>query len=276
MRLSASIGLLDPSQPNRLKVVRLSCTLWQMRCTFACAVLLLAWSTIARPAHAQDDFRRLHDLAAHATVRIQTRSALGTGWLLQQSSGRPVIVTNQHLIPIARGTVEVAYYQGSDHAPARGRARAVYVSPTLDLAVLVPTSDPPDAAVALELANAGVYRGERIVVGGNPNGLPFQTSEGVVTGHLPEHTLARRCGAGRNCIVVDAAAFAGSSGGPALNSDGRLVGMLWGGPEAAVRSRGRGGRMQRWPLWARSPTFAYLIHVNVLREQFARVRSRSD
>ena len=46
--------------------------------------------------------------------------------------------------------------------------------------------------------------------------LPFQTTEGVVTGHVSGAGF-KACGQGRNCVVVDAA----SLGGPASHFCGR-------------------------------------------------------
>src|SRR5262249_42279079 len=112
------------------------------------------------------------------------------------------------------------------------------------------------------IESGDVYRGERIVLGGNPGDLEFQTTEGVVTGALPESIYARTCGSGRNCVVVDAASFAGSSGGPAINAQGQVVGMLWGTGASEVEcARGTP------PAWVRNPTFAYLVHARTIESE---------
>ena len=160
-------------------------------------------------------------------------------------SGRPLVVTNKHVVTYAgralrRGTVW--FYRGADRPPVRVGATLIHRSQRIDLAILRLDEDPPDTARPVTLhTTTTVYRGDRVVLGGNPSAgpdsgpLPFQTTEGVVTGHV-SGTDHQECGPARNCLVVDAASFSGSSGGPAFNSSGRLVGMLWGGPSQRVSS----------------------------------------
>ena len=142
----------------------------------------------------------------------------------------------------------MSFYQGADTPPVQALARVLWVSPTVDLAIVLLEADPPTTARALSIEPGDIVRGERVVLAGDPHTLAFQTSEGVVTGALPEVDLTARCGFARNCVVVDAASWAGSSGGPALNTAGRVVGMLWGGPPGVA-------------------SFAYLIHARTLEQE---------
>lgn len=177
-----------------------------------------------------------------------------------------MVVTNRHVVR-QRGRVEVGFYQGSEGRTATVYANLVAASQQVDLSVLRLDADPPGTARALEIEEGDVVRGERVVLGGNPNEMRFQTSEGVVTGHVPDRR--RECGPGRNCIAIDASSFVGSSGGPVLNREGRVVGMLWGGPG------GRAGRTVRGvPVWLQNPTFAFAIHCQVLREELPRINAR--
>lgn len=234
------------------------------------------------------DLRELHETAVFATVRIQVSStSWGTGWLLQQSD-RPMVVTNKHVIESAGGAqVRVHFYQGTEQPSVDVPARVFRTSSRIDLAVLRLEADPPPTARPIAMrTNTPVVRGERVVLGGNPstliNGesafLPFQTSEGVVTGHIAS-TAFEQCGAGRNCVVVDAASMHGSSGGPALNLDGQLVGMLWGGPslrgESAAVIEARGRRVVAYAQTAiANPSFAYLIHTRVMAEELRSMERR--
>ncbi|MCB9604552.1 MAG: trypsin-like peptidase domain-containing protein [Sandaracinus sp.] len=234
------------------------------------------------------ELRPLHELAVFATVRIQVSSSRwGTGWLLAQS-GRPVVITNQHVVDgAARAPIRVLFYQGTDNAPVEVVARVARVSQRIDLAVLRLEADPPATARPIRMrTDTTVVRGERVVLGGNPstfiNGeatyLPFQTSEGVVTGHIASRAF-EQCGAGRNCVVVDAASMHGSSGGPAFNLDGQLVGMLWGGPslrgESAAVIEERGRRVVAYAQTAiANPAFAYLIHTRVMAEELQAMERR--
>ncbi len=246
--------------------------------------------TLRAQTHAPpQDLRELHELAVYATVRIETPHGIGTGWLLAQS-GRPVVVTAKHVvegIPMRR-PVQVSFYQGTGEHAVSVAATIMARSDTIDLAVLGLQADPPSSArpIAMRVATT-VVRGERVVLGGNPlNGhgdvLPFQTTEGVVTGHASGPHYAR-CGSGRNCVVVDAASLGGSSGGPAFNIQGQLVGMLWGGPQVrgevqtSVGGRTRTGEsvggVGLGRADAQNPTLAYLIHTRTLAHEL-RLRER--
>jgi S1-C subfamily serine protease len=172
-----------------------------------------------------------------------------------------MVITNGH-VTRASTRVRVEYYRGASTAPSGAWAVVQWRSRTIDLAVVRLEEDPPTTARALSFETGDVVRGERIVLGGSPDDLPFQTTEGVVTGALPESPLAARCGDQRNCLVVDAASFAGSSGGPAINAAGHVVGMLWGGPVGEVSTRA--GAL---PLWVQNPSFAFLIHVRTMERE---------
>lgn len=260
------------------------------------AVLAVAsWST---PAAAQStprpsDLREIHSLAVYATVRIETRTGWGTGWLLAQS-GRPVVITNAHVVrQMGRRAARVLFYAGSDQEPPAVIARVAHVSARIDLAFLRLQADPPASARPITMrASATVVRGERVVLGGNPVDdvgssavpLPFQMTEGVVTGHVAGASFAP-CGAGRNCIVVDAASMGGSSGGPAFNVEGELVGMLWGGPvlggehrtvAVAVDARGdvTAAAVGRGRTEVQNPAFTYLIHARTIADELRSIERR--
>jgi S1-C subfamily serine protease len=235
---------------------------WRLLVVLGVAALTSAILPRGRAQTTPTDLRAVHELAVYSTVRITTATALGSGWLLSQD-GRPLVVTNRHVSETAlRGNVEVTFYQGSSAAPASGRAHRFYESDAIDLAIFQLDEDPPASARALEMERGDVARGERIVLAGNPGELSFQTTEGVVTGALPATEWTSNCGRGRNCIVVDAASFAGSSGGPALNANGHVVGMLWGGPISTLMVAGA-----RVPAFIENPAFAYLVHIRTIEDE---------
>ena len=238
-------------------------------------VLLFALIADVQPTRGQEavvDLRRTHERAVFAMVRIDVRTTrgaiVGTGWLLQQSAGvRPVVVTNKHMVEdIARGTApRLSFYQGSEQPSVEIAGRVAYVSQTIDFAVIALDADPPAAPReprALAIENDDVVRGERVVLAGNPQGWAFQTTEGVVSGVAPP---SPRCGIARNCIMIDAASMSGSSGGPALNRSGNVVGMLWGGPSL----------LAAFHIDVDNPSFAFLIHARVLREELRNIAARA-
>jgi hypothetical protein len=225
------------------------------------------------PARAQTaDARDVHEIAVHALVRIEEPGVIiGSGWLLAQTSGRPLVITARHVADAAIGsTMTVGFYQGAGRSLVEQEAEVVFRSVTADIAALRLSEDPPSNARALSLAASDPARGERIVVGGHPMGLEFQTTEGTITGALPGTDDTASCGVGRLCLVVDAASFSGSSGGPAINAAGELVGMIWGGP-AMLLSTGRG----MLPAWVENPAFTYLLHVRVIEDELRAWGERS-
>lgn len=247
------------------------------------ATFVIAFAASAQapaPRATPRDLRALHERVVYATVLVSTPHIAATGWLLAQR-GRPLVITNAHVANSIglQGRATVSFYAGSEDAPIDVQATRIYVSSSIDLAILRLDGDAPASARPLTLrTTTTVVRGERVVLGGNPSTgqggvLPFQTTEGVVTGQIARRDYAQ-CGANRNCIVVDAASFAGSSGGPALNVDGAIVGMLWGGPvqSTSVRTPIVGqtpqGQVVTGVLEGAgvvvNPSFGYLIHTRTI------------
>jgi len=129
-------------------------------------------------------------------------------------------------------TVRVHPYVGD---PVLAQVR--YVSSNIDLAVVIPereltsvnTAGATRAVAALEVGSGALVRGERVVLGGNPGGLFFITTEGVVAGVVSDtHDSDQACGEDHNCVVLDSEGELGSSGGPIVDHAGRVIGMLWG------------------------------------------------
>lgn len=234
--------------------------------------LVLVPSSRSQEADAAQDLVAIHERAAYGMVRIESSRDGGvtaTGWLLEQREGvRPVIITNKHVAEAIRipRIPEVLFYQGASQPALRLRGRFVYTSAAIDFAVIALDTDPPTSPSgtrALTIESSDVRRGERIVLAGNPNTWQFQTTEGVVSGVAPGNAA---CGRARNCIMVDAASMAGSSGGPALNRRGRVIGMLWGGQTF----------LQAFGLRIDNTSFSFLIHARVLEEELATIAARAQ
>ena len=98
--------------------------------------------------------------------------------------------------------------------------------PESDIAVLVPDS-PPAQVIPATLGNpASMQIGSEAFIVGNPFGLYGSLSSGVVSGldrsfQLPETGVTIH-----GLIQVDAAVNPGNSGGPLLDRDGRVVGIV--------------------------------------------------
>jgi S1-C subfamily serine protease len=185
-----------------------------------------------RGASPPGDLRTAHDRCVRSLVRIQREDGgIGSGWIAELA-GQRVVVTNAHVVAGVR-TVRAFAYRGQGVL-----AHVRYVSSHIDLAVVVPEAElgavddagTTQPAPALEVASvAALVRGERVVLGGNPGGLYFITTEGVVAGVVSDtHDSDEACGTGHNCVVLDGEGELGSSGGPVVDASGRVIGMLWG------------------------------------------------
>ena len=140
--------------------------------------------------------------------REGSQQGLGTGFVIDK---RGLIATNLHVIGEAR-PIEVQTAAGK-----KLTVKAVHASDrSLDLAILeVEASDLP----ALELADSkDLPQGEQIVVMGNPHGLKHSVVAGVISG--------RREIDGRTMIQLAMPVEPGNSGGPVIDMQGRVLGIV--------------------------------------------------
>lgn len=183
----------------------------------------LVCSLVSVRGHAQSsrvDLRAAHDRCIRALVRIdRTDGNVGSGWIAELGPNK-YVVTNAHVVE-GESALWIEFSDGTGRV-----ANVVYVSSRIDLALLeVPGGI---AAPSLPFVTGGVVRGERVVIGGHPGGLTFITSEGVVAGTVTGTPLSVMACGRSECLVLDAEAEPGSSGGPAVDHQGRVIGMLWG------------------------------------------------
>jgi S1-C subfamily serine protease len=98
--------------------------------------------------------------------------------------------------------------------------------PDHDIAVLQPAS-PPASTVAATLGNPAVMQiGSEAYVVGNPFGLYGSLSTGVVSGLDRSYQAVDGGPEFKGLIQVDAAVNPGNSGGPLLDRNGRVVGIV--------------------------------------------------
>jgi len=161
----------------------------------------------------------VYDDVADAVVSIQVysgvgRPASGSGFLVDGG----YIVTNEHVV--AAGDTVYVRYAGTDWREVDVAGTDVYS----DLAV-IDTDSVPSTAAPLSWASAAPPIGTRVVAIGNPFGLSGSVSEGIVSG--VDRTLRGENGfsiaAG---IQTDAAVNPGNSGGPLVNLDGDVLGVI--------------------------------------------------
>jgi len=176
----------------------------------------------ARPAAA-----RVIRTARPAVVRVRATGPMaqeaGTGFLVAGqgggSDGTQQVITNHHVIwgassisiELSGGAVIQADVVGSDAAT--------------DLALLRPRA-PLRGMQPLSLGDdRSVQVGDQVVAIGNPGGIAGAASVGIVSarGKVPRPTVAAQ--AFVEYLFTDTLVAAGSSGGPVLSLDGRVIGV---------------------------------------------------
>jgi len=132
------------------------------------------------------------------------------------------IVTNYHVIQNANAEIEVKLWNQS-----RYRATVVGTDPNNDLALI--RVDAPDIDwVPLPLGTTqGLQVGQKVLAIGNPFGLSGTLSTGIISslGRSLQIPVQRGPGVIEGIIQTDAAINQGNSGGPMLNTDGKLIGI---------------------------------------------------
>jgi S1-C subfamily serine protease len=156
----------------------------------------------------------------------ENRTALGSGFVLDQEGH---IITNNHVVANAK-VVDVTFTNGD-----RSRANVTAVDPYVDLAVLkiIATENntmEQEHLDALQLANSSALQvGDPVIAIGNPYGLAGTMTTGIVS---QVGRLVPAPGIGfsiPDVIQTDAAVNPGNSGGPLLDTQGRVVGVTFGG-----------------------------------------------
>ena len=144
------------------------------------------------------------------------QSAAGTGVVIVESG---LILTSLHVVAGA-SRVRVHFFDGLE-----SEATIVSTQPENDLAVVQAHKLPDDLMPATVRPAAGVMPGDNVIAVGFPFGIGPSVSAGVVSGVKREY----RAPGGRglsNLIQFDAAVNPGSSGGPLVNAEGEVVGIV--------------------------------------------------
>ncbi len=171
------------------------------------------------------EIQAVADAALPGTVHIEVRG--DAGWFQTLSNGagwfyddRGHIVTNAHVVGTS-STVRVELFDG------RVREADVLGIDTMTDVALLKIDPSPEVIPLRRASSAPLPIGSQVFAFGSPFGIKFSMSRGVVSGlgrSESAHFMGMRQGY-TNFIQTDAAMNPGNSGGPLVDTNGRVVGM---------------------------------------------------
>ena len=154
------------------------------------------------------DFSAILDKVFPGVVNIATDKSRGTGAVITNDG---YVVTNYHVIKDAR-VVQVVDYNKKMYA-----AQIIGAHTQYDIAVLKINGTFKD----LNFADSNKVKiGERVIAVGNPAGLGFSVTEGIIS------QVDRNIGPGNPLMMqTDVPINPGNSGGPLININGNIIGI---------------------------------------------------
>jgi S1-C subfamily serine protease len=164
----------------------------------------------ATPLPVTDLYRQV---APSVVLIITSKGSLGSGVIVTDTG---TVLTAHHVIS-GGGDISIVFADGTKTS---GTIAAAY--PKIDIAALTPKKLP--GVVVPATLGGGVAIGSDVVAIGNPLGLRDSTTTGIVSG-LNRRTETK-VGTLSGLIQFDAAVNPGSSGGPLLNAQGMVVGVV--------------------------------------------------
>lgn len=161
-------------------------------------------------ASTSSDFSGIIGDVIKSVVTIKTDVAQGSGFVIADNG---YVVTNAHVMTGATSAVIITY-DGVSHTVTKIGQE----DDTMDIILLKinDTSYPP-----LELQNSSTIQiGEKVIAIGNPLGLSFSVSEGIVS------AVDRQGSNGLyDYVQTDASLNPGNSGGPLIDVNGKVIGI---------------------------------------------------
>lgn len=160
-------------------------------------------------ASAGEDFSGIYSDSVNSVVIVATDMGQGSGFIIDEEG---YVVTNYHVI---EGATSAGIYTSED---GPYDVRRIGVNPDLDVALLKIEGN----FDKLDFGNSNqVDVGEKVIAIGNPYGLQFSATVGSVS------QVHREGPNGLNAYVqIDAAVNPGNSGGPLLDDEGNVIGMV--------------------------------------------------
>jgi putative serine protease PepD len=160
-------------------------------------------------------YERVKDGVVEVSTSGATGGATGSGFVIDEEGH---IVTNQHVVAGAQ-SVSVQFTDGSEET-----AEIVGTDPSTDIAVL-DVDRPSSLLTPLSFAGEGSLQvGNQVIAIGSPFSLEGTLTTGVISA-LGREIRSPNGFQIENAVQTDAALNHGNSGGPVLDTQGRVVGV---------------------------------------------------
>jgi len=159
-------------------------------------------------ASVSEDFSGIIEETVKSVVTIRTDISQGTGFIITEDG---YVVTNAHVMKGARAA-GVITYKGDLYS-----VRLIGSNEIMDIILLKIDGE----FEPLEFGDSDkVQVGERVIAIGNPLGLQFSVTEGIIS------AVHRKGVNGLEAYIqTDAALNPGNSGGPLINKQGKVIGI---------------------------------------------------
>jgi S1-C subfamily serine protease len=169
---------------------------------------------------------RVYEIIAPSIVQVRTKT-LTTAGKTESGSGSGVILdeggailTSLHVVTGSL-EIQVIFYDNTE-----AEASIIAASPENDIAVLRARGLPAQVIPATLGSPGALNVGDEAFVVGNPFGIRHSLTAGVISGLGRNFKSPRTGRVLSNLIQFDAAVNPGNSGGPLLNRDGEVVGIV--------------------------------------------------
>ncbi len=178
-------------------------------------------TAVPKPSYQSQVYETIRPSVVRIDAKVRdggkTDSAVGTGVVFDDNGS---ILTNLHVVKDAI-QLRVTFAGGMETDAA-----VVFQMPENDLAVLQPNMIPDDLVPATLAGSGGLRVGDEVVAVGHPFGISDSLTAGVVSGLGRSFKSPKTGQVLMNLVQFDAAVNPGNSGGPLVNRDGEVVGIV--------------------------------------------------
>ena len=163
-------------------------------------------------ANINEDFSGIIEDSIKSILTIQTLSKQGTGFLINENG---YLVTNAHILTNELGEltqiIQILTYNNKIYS-----GEIIGIIEEMDLALLKIN----EKTNYLELEeSSNVQIGDKVIAIGHPQGLQFSVTDGIIS------AINRQESEITSYVQTNAELNQGNSGGPLINTEGKVVGM---------------------------------------------------